>query len=161
MDDQATLRNGGRFGATGNCADGERSTTVVGSLAGVTSDMATLVELQAKLAALDARESAEKAALPLSIIATGVALALAALPVALLGVADLVALVLTISIGTARLMTAAVALVMAGALVYLPLRSLSQSVAPLRRSRDELVRNLAWVKTVLLYSGRSNPRRRV
>ena len=127
---------------------------LVGGVTEFASDAATLLELQARLAELDLKETAERAAVPLTLVLSAVVLGLAGVPVALLGVADLLALVLKIAPGTAKLITAAGAVGVAGLLLYASLGALTRSVAPLRRSREELWRNLAWIKTVMLLSGR-------
>jgi len=132
---------------------------VVGSIADFGNDMATLVELQAKLAALDMKECTTRATVPVAVLAVGLVVVLAAVPVALLGAADLIARALGIAPGWAMLLTAVAALVLAGAVSFLSVHELLKSLEPLRRSREELVRNLAWVRTVLVYSGRSTPRR--
>jgi uncharacterized membrane protein YqjE len=142
---------GGRTNGTG--------TGVVGSIAEFGNDVATLAELQAKLAALDLQECSRRAAAPLAAVAVGLGVMLAALTVALLGVADLLARALGIAEGWTMLMTAAAALLVAGLVLFLSVQGLTRSLEPLRRSREELVRNLSWVRTVLVYSGRSYPRR--
>jgi len=122
--------------------------------------MANLAELQVKLAAVDLKESGERAVVPVVLVGSATALGLAGLPVALLGAADLLATLSGLSPGTSKLIVAAVALVLAGLLAFLGLRSVGMVVEPLRRSREELARNLAWVRTVLVHSGRSYTSRR-
>ena len=153
MADQASVR-----GATPEAANGSGG-GVVGSIADFGNDVATLVEPQAKLAALDAKECTTKAVAPVAVIAVSVAVVLATVPVALLGVADVLARVLGILPGWAMLITAAVALALAGLVLLLSVREMLKSLEPLRRSREELVRNLAWLRTVMVYSGRAFPRR--
>src|SRR5512135_144679 len=106
MADQASMKAGG---------DGTRTTSlpegVVGGIAEFGNDMATLVELQAKLALIDLKEATAKAVLPIAFSVIGLALVLACLPVILLGVARLLAAQLHIGEGWATLLTGAVALV--------------------------------------------------
>ncbi len=155
MADQASLR-GGSVQANGN---GSRSNGVLGSLTEFGNDVATLAELQAKLAALDFQESSARAKLPLGLLAGGLALLTASLPVLLLGAAALLAEALHIREGWASLIVGGAALATAVALVAVGAPRLSASFESFRRSREELTRNLSWMRTVLLYSGRSVPRR--
>jgi uncharacterized membrane protein YqjE len=139
--------------------NGSAEGKVVSGIAEFINDIVTLAELQAKLALLDLNESLEKARLSLALVVVGVFFILASLPVALFGVAELLAAALKISHGWALLMTGAVVLVVAGIVVAVSAYRLVPSVSSFRRSREELSRNLAWIRTVLLYSGRSFPRR--
>jgi hypothetical protein len=49
---------------------------------------------------------------------------------------------------------AVLAIVLAAIMGVLALPAIKRSFASFQRSREELVRNLAWIKTVLTYSGR-------
>lgn len=134
---------------------------VVGSIANFGNDVATLLELQAQLATADLKETADRAAVPLAVAVAALCVALGALVVGLLGIADLMELLLKVSAGTAKLITAAFAFVVAGVLVHWSLRSWSNIREPLRRSREEFIRNFFWLKTVLVYSGRSFPSKKL
>jgi len=143
-----------------NDGSGGQPEGVVGNIAEFGNDVATLVELQAKLAALDFKESATRAIVPLVLVVVGVALLLASLPVALLGAAWLVASALSIQEGWAALLTAGVAAVVAAILAWVALTRLLVSFESFRRTREELVRNISWIRTVLVHSGRSIPKGR-
>jgi hypothetical protein len=134
---------------------------MVGNIADFGNDIATLAELQAKLTALDARDCAARAATPVIILGAGVALALGSLPVILIGLADVIAANTKLSSGTAQLIVGLVALVVAGVGGYFGLKGTIRSLDSFRRSREELIRNLSWIRTVLVYSGRSGGRHRV
>jgi uncharacterized membrane protein YqjE len=151
MDDQATMSSR----SNGN-ANGE---SVLGGIAGFSSDVMSLAELQAKLAALDLKESAARAAVPLALGSAGLGLALGSVPVFLAGAALLLAPVLKISIGLALLLAAAAAIVLALVLGGLAVIGLRHSFDSFRRSREELNRNVSWIRTVLVQSGRGVPRR--
>jgi hypothetical protein len=130
------------------------ASAVVRNLAEFGNDAATLAELQAKLAAIDMKEAGGRAAIPAGALAASLALLLGAIPVGLFGVADLIADHFRIRPGWALLMTAGGAALIAlivGAVAGL---RLGKSFEVFRRSRDELTRNLAWIKTVLANSGR-------
>lgn len=144
MDDQASV----------NAPNGAQANGVLGSLSDFGNDIATLAELQVKLAALDAKAAADRAALPLGVALAGTAVALGAMPVLLLGAATLLANALHMAEGWAMVLVGGVAL--GGSLLGIAVaaRRLRHCCESFRRSRDELSRNIAWVRTVLLYSGR-------
>jgi hypothetical protein len=133
---------------------------VVGNITEFGNDVMTLVELQAQLAALDFKAAMARATIPLVLIVVGTSLLLASLPVALLGFAWLVASALSIDEGWAALLTAAVTAVVMAIVAAVALRRLLGSLESFRSSREELVRNIAWIRTVLVHSGRSIPRGR-
>jgi uncharacterized membrane protein YqjE len=157
MADQTSVR-GGKLGS-GVSENGSAEGKVVSGIAEFINDIVALAELQAKLALLDLKECLEKARLWLALVVVGIFFILASLPVALFGVAELVAVALKISTGWALLMTGVVVLIVAGMVVVVSAYRLVPSVSSFRRSREELSRNLSWIRTVLLYSGRSFPRR--
>jgi len=133
---------------------------VVGNVAEFGNDVMTLVELQAQLAALDFNEAKSRAIIPLVLIVVSASLLLASLPVALLGIAWLVAAALSVSIGWAALLTAAVVAVVAVVVSAVSLNRLLGSLESFRHTREELARNVAWLRTVLVHSGRAIPRGR-
>jgi len=151
MDDQTKV-DGGQVNGSAE--------SMVGSIADFSNDVASLAELQLKLAAQDFKEVRAKALLPLSLLVFGLIVLLGSVPVALGGIALLVAQLLSITIGWALFLTAIVLMILTGALVVFAGRRLVASFAGFRRSREELVRNIAWIRTVLVYSGRDVPRRR-
>jgi len=133
---------------------------VVGRLTGFGNDVFTLGELQAKLAAADLKECVDHAVTPLIAVVIGFAIFLAALPVAMLGAADVLARAAGLTPGAAMLITAAVGLAVAGGILFVFARRFTQSLQSFRRSREELVRNLSWIRTVVVYSGRDVPKRK-
>jgi len=148
--------SGGRPGTGSN---GSPEGRVVGGLADFGNDVATLAELQGKLALIDLKECLDKALIPLALMAVGLVVILGAVPVVLLGAADLVATALKIGPGQAKLLTGGGVLVLAATVAILAALRIGPSLSSFNRSREELSRNLAWIRTVVLYSGRSVPRR--
>ncbi len=149
MDHQAPLNGGPRVQIHSPLAEG-----VVGNLAEFASDCTTLAELQVRLAVNDLKESVSQAARPLAGLVTGAALLLACLPVALLGLGELLASGAGLSRGAALLVVAGTAAVVAGLLFWSCASRFGASFQSFARSREELERNLAWLKTVLAHSGR-------
>jgi len=157
MVDQASVKDG--HPQPRPAANGAPEQQVVGGITGFGSNIATLAELQAELAVTDLKESLQKAALPMGLLASGVIALIGALPVTLLGVAALLAAALRIGSGWAMLLTGGSVIVLALVLVVVSALRIGPSFSSFRRSREELERNLAWVRTVLLYSGRNTQRR--
>lgn len=133
---------------------------VFGNLSEFVNDCTTLGELQVKLALLDARESAARAALPIGLAIAGAVLALACLPVLLLAIGQLVVQYTDLSAGWAYLIVAVLGLIIGGLLALLFGLRLGPAFTSFQRSREEFTRNLAWIKTVLAYSGRGSSNRR-
>jgi len=133
----------------------------VGGIADFGNDVATLAELQAKLALIDLKECLGLALIPLACVVIGLFFVLGALPVVLLGAADVLARALSLKAGEAMLLTGGSVLVLALVVIVIAAIRIGPSLASFNRSREELTRNLAWIRTVLLYSGRSVPRRGV
>jgi len=160
MVDQTTLRppetNGRQAHIDSPIADG-----VIGNLAELGSNIAGLAELQAQLAVADLKESGGQAAAPLVMIAAGLVFLLAALPVALIGASELLFEMAHFRYrGLAYLIVAGVAAAIAVVLMLIGVPRLARSFATLVRSKEELARNVAWIKTVLANSGRRPAHRR-
>jgi hypothetical protein len=135
--------------------------TVVGNIADFGNDIATLAELQAKLTLLDAKDAAAKASMPLISLGAGLGLAVASLPVILIGLAGLIAASTKLSSGVSQLIVGLVALAIAGVAALIGWKGSMRSLTSFRRSSEELTRNLSWIRTVLVHSGRSGGKRQV
>lgn len=135
--------------------------SMVGNIAEFGNDIATLVELQAKLAAYDAKECVDRVVFPTIALAAGAAVALSSIPILLLGTADLLARLTGLPDWGSRLIVAGLALAVAGLVGFLSYRVAIASISSFRRSAEEFTRNLSWVRTVLVHSGRaaSRPKR--
>jgi hypothetical protein len=155
MADQATVsRNSG----SNNHAS---PLTMVGNIADFGNDIATLAELQAKLTLLDAKEAAAKATTPLTFLGAGMVLGLASIPVILIGLADVIARSANIPTGVSQLIVGVATLVLAGIAALIGWKGSMGSLTSFRRSSEEFTRNLSWIRTVLVYSGRSGGKRQV
>jgi hypothetical protein len=159
MVDQASVKDG-RSAAVGAGSDnGSPEERLVGGLSDVTNDVATLVELQAKLAWLDLKQAIAHARVSAVLVVLGLVMINAALPVILLGAAAVVASVLKIGTGSAMLLTGGVVALVAAVVVAVAAPRIAPSFRGFRRSSEELSRNIAWIRTVLRYSGRKIPPR--
>jgi len=129
---------------------------VFGNLAELSGDIASLAELQAQLTILDLKAGAARATVPALLLGLGALLTLAAAPVALIGASELLADALALAHrGWAYLIVAGIAAVLTAILVAIGLPRLIRSFESLAHSKEELSRNVAWIKTVLAYSGRA------
>jgi hypothetical protein len=121
MADQASVRAGypdsGDSASVNGNGNGSPEGRVVGGITEFGNDIATLAELQAKLALIDLKECFAHARVPLALLVVGLIFILGAVPVVLLGVAALVADAMKISAAWAMLVTAGVALVASGVVV--------------------------------------------
>jgi len=170
MADQASVRtNGpssaaGRMGAVRPAADASAGSgnggaaspgEVVSNVAGVGEDLLNLAELQARLASIELKHNIQAVQLGVAVILTGAVLALAGLPILLAGIAELLVTYVDMSRGWALIAVAVAAFVIAGTCVAIAVARLRSSDIGFPMSREEFARNLNWVRTVLLYSGRS------
>lgn len=120
--------------------------TSIGELGG---DIASLAELQTKLTLIDAKEAAERATWPTVVLVASAGVLVASVPVLLIGLAFVLATAFGITQGAALLIVGAVVAAVAAAVAILSLREFLHSFESFRRSREELARNIAWIKTVL------------
>ncbi len=122
---------------------------VAGSVSGLTHDVIELSELQAKLFMLDVKKTSQRTRTCLILAVIGICVLLGSIPVALLALAELLIEQLAWSraaaLGVATLVGLALSAIFAGA-AYSILRS---GLLSLQRSREELKRNIAWVKSML------------
>lgn len=112
-------------------------------------DCAKLADLQMQLLQFDLRDSWGGTWRALLWLAISGASLIAALPVAMFGIAELLRQTWSTSIERALLLVAATVLVLAGLLMYWSGRRLAVATLPLRRSMDEMRANVAWLRRVL------------
>jgi uncharacterized membrane protein YqjE len=128
-----------------------------GVIEGVSSfgmDLATLATLQARLVAYDLRESMKSAAPAIAGLVVFATIAVASTVIGLAGLALWLATVLQVQAGIVMMVVALAGIVIAGVASAFLARSLTSSFSYFRRSREELERNLAWIRTTILHSGR-------
>jgi uncharacterized membrane protein YciS (DUF1049 family) len=128
-----------------------RTTTpnVAASVAEVTRDVIELTELQSQLLMLDLKKSAEmaKACIILAIVAA--CLLLASIPVALIAFGYLLVEQLEWSVAGSMGLAALVGLVLCGIVAGVAYGYVKRGLVSIERSRDELRRNVAWLKSTL------------
>jgi hypothetical protein len=132
---------------------------VVSNVAGFGEDLLNLVELQSKLTVLEARQNLDVVKTGGTLIATGLVVAVAALPVGLVGIAELLVSEMGLKRGYALLTVAVVAVLIAGSCASVGVSWLRRKRLGFPLSAEELARNVNWVRTVLRQSGRLSFRR--
>ena len=146
MVDQASVNGRVAAGVPGSSSVG------LDGVAEFVDDVASLAELQARLAAVDFREAARKSAIPIALTVAGLSVIVSSVPVALLGAGWLLASALKIHQGWAMLLMAGATIVLGGVVAGLAGMRLRYSFDSFRRSRKQLWLNLAWARTVLVTS---------
>lgn len=145
MVDQTTVTNGR------NAAPAEAMTRSMSDLVG---DIASLAELQARLFAIDAKETMRRIVLPIVFAAAGMVLVLGSIPVLLL---TLAALFTYAGMGAAMSLFLAfvVGMILGAIALGVAWYAIRRSLVSFQRSREELARNLHWIKEALRQNGRS------
>jgi uncharacterized membrane protein YqjE len=112
-------------------------------------DVFTLAELQAQLFATDLQECSRRAFVPGLLLVGGVALGLSCIPFALAALALLLIQVFETSYATGFLLATVAGAMLSVLLCVSGWLLVRQRLTLLRRSQEELVRNLRWIKKVL------------
>ena len=127
---------------------------VVTNVASFGENLLNLAELQARLTAAEVRRNFDSAKTAGALIIVGAVLAIAGLPVLLIGIAELLVTELGIKRGYALLTASIAAIVLGGALCMIASRWLSRQPLGLRVAGEEFNRNINWLRTILRQSGR-------
>jgi hypothetical protein len=146
--------------SAGGNGNGASPGAVVGNLADFGDDLLNLAELQAHLAAIELRQNLQAARIGSVVIACGAVLAMAAIPIALAGIAELLVSYAGMNRGIALIAVSVATLAIAGICIALAIGRLRAADMGFPLTREEFTRNINWVRTVLLYSGRSARARR-
>lgn len=112
-------------------------------------DVFTLAELQAQLLAADVRECGQRVLVPGVVVLCGVVLGLSCFPIALAALALLVIQAFGTSYAAGFLTAGVLGAVSSALLCIIGCLQVRKRAAVLRRSKQELVRNLRWIKKVL------------
>ena len=112
-------------------------------------NLVLLSELQMKLLVADLEDFRRGLLIPGLFLLIGVGLGVACCPTALVGLALLIIEHFKTSYASGFLMVAGAAAVLIGLLCIIGGHQLLKCISVLRRSREELVRNVRWIQTVL------------
>jgi hypothetical protein len=155
-----SVRIGADRPPAGGNGNGAGTGDLVGNIAGFGDDLLSLAGLQSRLAVIEFRQNVQAAKIGGAVIAMGAVLALAAIPVALAGIAELLVSYAGMNRGVALIAVAVATLAIAGTAIALAIGRLGAADMGFPLSREEWARNLNWIRTVVLHSGRSaRPRR--
>jgi len=120
-------------------------------------DIMSLGELQAQLLEVDARESLQKARTPVAMLVAGAVIALGAVPVLLIAVAEGLHELAAWDRWVSYLTSGVIGAAGGGLLMWLAGRQSAEFIAVFKRSRNELAENIRWIKYALT-RGRRPPR---
>ena len=115
----------------------------------LTHDIVSLAELQFELFRIDCREGLKRMLVPVVLLLFAGILALGTMPVALMFVAEFLVQVAGLSRAAAFSIAAVIGFVVAVALGVAGWCYLRGAVRVFERSRDELARNVTWIKNAL------------
>lgn len=132
-----------------------KTPNVAASVSDLTHDVIELSELQVQLVQLDARQSMERARTCVIMAVVGAAILLGTIPVALLTIAALLVEQLQWSYAAATAVATGVGLVLAGIVLAIAYGYVKNGLLSFDRSREELRRNIAWLKSTLRTRGRA------
>jgi Putative Actinobacterial Holin-X, holin superfamily III len=130
------------------------TTGVVSSVTGFGEDLLSLTELQARLTAIELRQNLESVKNAGALILVGLGLAIASVPVLMVGFAEIFVSELGIKRGYALLSTGTTAIVIAGVCAAVARSWLREKPLGFPVAAEEFGRNLNWLRTILRHSGR-------
>ena len=131
-----------------------RNNGVIEGVSSFGTDLATLGLLQARLAACDLKDSTRASSPLIAGLVIAGTIAASSVVLGLAGLAWWLASVFQVQVGIVMMITGLVALIIASVAAALLFRRLGRCFSYFRRSQEELERNLAWIKTTLVHSGR-------
>ena len=123
-------------------------------MAALAHDATTIAELQARLVALDAKDSSKSLRNAVLLAVIGGALLLACLPVGMAAIGELLVGLAGWERWIAYLATGGTGLVIGVVLLWMCWLAVRKAAATFRRSREELSRNVEWFKEALRPEGR-------
>ena len=126
-----------------------KTPNVAASVSELTHDVIELTELQAELLKLDVKQSVDKARTTLILSVVGVCVLLGTIPVALFALAELLVEQLAWSRSVAFGAATLVGLLLSGIIFAVAWGYIKSGLVSLERSREELNRNISWLKSTL------------
>jgi len=142
--------------STNGRASGD-SPNVATSFAELTHDVIELAELQAKLLSHDVKRTSQNAKIALALCVIGLCVLLGCIPVALITIAEVLIATTRMSVAPSYAVATLIGLMVSGGTLAYGLIRFKNGVVALDRSRDELHRNIGWLKSTLRNRGHSQP----
>lgn len=115
----------------------------------ITNDIVSLAELQVKLCKLDTREAVGRLGAPAALLVVAAAVALGTIPVVLLLIAEALVAIGGFASWLALLTATVLGLGAAVVMAVVGWKKLRKPFPLFHRSRDELKRNISWIRRVL------------
>jgi len=122
---------------------------VATSFSGLAHDAIELAELQAQLLSLDVKSTSRNARGAFVLTVVGASFLLSSISVGLFALAEVLVEKLSWSHSAADIVAALIGIVLGGAVLVVAWRLWLSGIGSLKRSRDELTRNIAWIKSSL------------
>lgn len=135
-------------------ADGRPAKEMARNIGDLTGDIATLVELQAKLLMCDVREASRGMVLPAGLTLVGVALLLGGIPILLVALAYAFIEFAGFTFTGAFVLSAVIGIVLGGLALWAASVRVKRKLHVIERSRNELNENMQAVKRMLRQRGR-------
>lgn len=137
----------------GRTSNAERL-NVAASVSEMAGDAVELAELQAKLLACDLKASAQNARTSLVLAIVGLCTLLSSVPIALMALAEVLVDQLNWSPAAGYAMAAVVGLLVSALAIGVSYVRFQKGLLSLERSREEMNRNIEWLKAQLSRSGK-------
>lgn len=141
MDNQAKMTTNGRANRNGP--------SVTASFSELTHDVIELAELQAQLLALDVKETSLSTRTSVLLLIAGMGILLGSIPIALIAFAEVLIEQASWSHALSYAVSTLLGLALSAGLMLTAYSRFKNGVGALRRSREELSRNVAWIKSNL------------
>jgi glycerol uptake facilitator-like aquaporin len=141
MDCETKMNTNGRFRP--------EEPNVATSFSGLAHDVVELAELQAQLLALDVKNTGRNARAAFVLTVVGASFLLSAISVGLFALAAVLVERLEWSQSAADIVAAVIGVALGGAVLAAAWHLWQSGLSALERSRDELSRNIAWIKSSL------------
>jgi hypothetical protein len=122
---------------------------VASSFSELTHNAIELAELQAQLFSLDIKETSQSAGVSIALVIGSVCMLLGTIPVVLIAIAQLLVEQLGWSLAAGYGVAALIGIVASAGIGAAAYARFSNGMATLKRSREELNRNIAWLKSNL------------
>jgi hypothetical protein len=122
---------------------------VATSFSELTHDAIELAELQAQLLALDIKETSQSTKTSLILAIVGSCLLLGTIPIALIAMAELLIEQLDWSHSASYGVATLVGILVSAGILATAFARFRSGISSMKRSREELSRNIAWIKTSL------------
>jgi hypothetical protein len=137
----------------GNGRYHEKTPNVAASVSDLTHDVIELSELQMQLLSLDAKHSVANAKACIMMAVIGASLLLGTIPVALLAIAALFVEQLEWSYALSIGVATGIGILLAATVLGVAYGYVKNGLVSFERSREELQRNIAWLKSTLKTRG--------